>query len=331
MPQLYKYSLGWKDALPYHPGLYRAFLSPVLSCIKFNLRSLTLNVPLEIMHVMPSIDMPHLESLSIYLCTTEKSEEEIDRIFDSLVVFVNNLLGSLELLSITSRVPSRSLKLDRFFRMLGTFPHLRSFSLSIPFDGNHLSSPEQVVKFLNKHRHMLKQLRLSASRCSPDSLVDPECKLWIPNTLTRLNMTPYPQLYDLHLAIRPIKMDLTPLMEFFGFHAIDSLTLTERALTYDEVKAILDALSTCEHSRGLKQLRLRIQYLSPELLELLAKRIPRLALLELAFGEILASGAYQRHPGHVARDEFVSVKTFDLFDFLQPLSSNHVLFRRGYS
>ncbi|KAG6873924.1 hypothetical protein C0992_008268 [Termitomyces sp. T32_za158] len=312
MPHLYKYSLGWEDDLPYHPEFYRAFLTHLLPNIKGNLHSLVLNVPPEMLHVMPSISMPCLESLRVELCTKKKSEEEIDRIFDSFVVFVNNLLGSLESLWISSRVPSRSLKLDRFFRMLGTFPHLRSFTLSIPFDGSHLSSPDQVVKFLNKHRHTLKHLRLDTGRCSPaDSPTDPEAKFWIPNILTRLNATPYTQLYDLRLAIRPIKMDLTPLMKFFELHALNSLTLTERALSYNEIQAILEALRTCENSHGLKQLRLRIEFLSPDLLELFAKRIPRLVLLDLTFGELRANGGCRRHfghSGHMGRDEFVSEK-----------------------
>ncbi|KAG6868584.1 hypothetical protein C0993_000849 [Termitomyces sp. T159_Od127] len=284
MPQLCKCSLGCEDE-SYHPRFYRALLTPIFFAhIKDNLHSLALNVPPEVLHVMPSVDMPRLESLSVGLCTNKKAEEEINRIFDSFVVFVNNLLGSLESLSIASRAPSQSLKLDRFFKMLGTFPHLQSFSLSIPFDGSHLSSPDQVVNFLNKHRHMLKHLRLHASRCLPvDTPVDADSKYWIPNTLTRLSMISYPQLYDLDLAVRPMMMDLTPLIRFFELQALDSLTLTERALTYDEVKAILDV--TCKHPRGLKQLRLRVKYLNLDLLELLARMVPRLSLLELKFGE----------------------------------------------
>ncbi|KAG5720660.1 hypothetical protein E4T56_gene4946 [Termitomyces sp. T112] len=310
MPNLYRYSLGWKDDQAYHPELYRAFLAPVLSCIKDNLRSLSLNVPPELLHTLPSVYLPRLESLSVDLCTKEKSEEEIDRIFDSFVVFVNNLLGSLESLSISSRVPSRSLRLDRFFRMLGTFPHMRRFSLSIPFDGIHLRSSDELVKFLNKHRYTLNHLRLSASRCSPlDSPADPESKFWIRNTFTHLN-TPYPYLRDLHLAIRPIRVDLTPLMKFLELHTLESLTLTERALTYSEVKAILDALRAYEHSNELKQLCLKLKHLTPALFELLATRVPRLALLELIFDDIVATAVHTRSsasasdPAHPIEDEF---------------------------
>ncbi|KAG6861180.1 hypothetical protein C0995_002987 [Termitomyces sp. Mi166 len=308
MPNLYRYSVGWKDDRPHHSEFYHAFLSPVLSRIKGNLCSLSLNVPPDILHTMSSIDLPHLESLRVDLCTKKKSGEEIDRIFDSFVVFINNLFRSLESLSISSRVPSPSLKLNLLFRMLGTFPRLRSFSLSIPFDGVHLSSPDEIVKFLNKHRHTLKHLRLSTSRCSPvvHSPVDPESKFWIPNTLTHLD-TPYPYLYDLHIAIRPIRTDLTPLMKFFELHALESLTLTERALTYIEVKDILNALGADEDSHGLKQIRLRLERLSPAVLELFATRIPRLALLELTFGEIVATAAHRGHagyPAHSRHDEF---------------------------
>ncbi|KAG6865362.1 hypothetical protein C0991_003214 [Blastosporella zonata] len=310
MPNLARYSLEWKETRQYHPELYHAFLSPVLGRIRSSLLSLSLNVPPEMLHSLASVALPNLQHLGVDLCTKKKSEEEIMRIFDSFAVFVNNLYPTLESLSISSRVPSRSLTLDRFFSVLGSFPHLESFSLSIPFDGGHLSSPTVVVKFLDKNYRTLKRLRFSTSRCSPGSPGNPQSQFWIPNILTSLN-TPYPRLQDLHLAVRPIHADITPLMTFLSLHSqsLDSLTLTDRSLTYTEIKDILDGLGAYEYSRQLKHLRLKLKRLSPALLELLATRTPSLSHLELTFGEVVATAAhpgYAGFPAHSQQDEFVS-------------------------
>ncbi|KAF8066924.1 hypothetical protein FPV67DRAFT_1497046 [Lyophyllum atratum] len=305
LENLSEYSLEWEHDRPYHPELYQAFLGPLLTRIQNKLVKLSLNVPPEMLRYLAPIALPRLEHLNVDFCTKKLSREEINQIFDAFVVFVNNL--PLQSLSITSRMPCNNLDLTRFFSMLGVFPRLTRFSLSIPFDGAHLSPPYTLVTFLNKHRQSLQHLQLSSSRCStPDSPTDPEAKFWIQKILSSLH-TPFPRLHDVHLALRPLKADLTPVIGFLARHAseLDNLTLTARALTYTEVKDILDEIGAYAHSSLLKHLRLRLQHLSPALLELLASRIPRLALLELTFGEIAA--AHTGHSGyraHSKREEF---------------------------
>ncbi|KAF5381670.1 hypothetical protein D9615_005566 [Tricholomella constricta] len=313
MRNLSEYSLGWKEDRPYHPELYRAFLGPLLTRIHDRLVRLSLNIPPDMMCSLAPISLPRLEHLEIGICTKKLTEGEIDQIFDCFVVFINNLLHTLESLSISSRVPSQSLDLTRLFTMLTVFPRLQRFSLSIPFDGTHLSSPPSLVAFLNKHRRTLRHLQLSSSRCSTaDSPADPEAKYWIRNVLRSLE-TPYPRLHGLNLALRPLKADLTPMLSFIAQHSgeLDDLTLTERALTYTEVEDCLDNIGAYEHSSRLKHLRLKVQHLSPALLELLASRIPRLSLLELTFGEIVATAAHPGHsgyPAHTKRDELALFK-----------------------
>ncbi|KAG6817376.1 hypothetical protein H0H87_009563 [Tephrocybe sp. NHM501043] len=310
MPNLTKYSLEWKETRQYHPELYRAFLSPVLCRVRTSLRSLSLNVPTEMLGSLAPVALPRLEHLGVELCTLKKSKVEIEHSFESFAVFVNNLFPTLESLSISTRVPSRSLKLDRFFWMMGSFPRLQSFSLSMPFDGVHLSSPSQVVEFLDKHRTTMRCLHFDTSRCSAETVVDPKLKYWIRDILTSLN-TPYPRLETVYIEVRPIQSSLAPLMSFLKLHSqsLDSVTLTERALTYTEVKALLDALGAYESSHQLRQLRLNLKHLSPALLELLANRVPRLSHLELSFTEIMATAAHSGHagtPAHSRQDEFVS-------------------------
>ncbi|GLB41207.1 hypothetical protein LshimejAT787_0904220 [Lyophyllum shimeji] len=313
MPNLSEYSLEWKHDRSYHPELYRAFLGPLLTRIRGRLVKLSLNVPPEMLRSLAPIALPRLEHLEVGVCTKKLSKGEINEIFDCFAVFVNNLFPTLQSLLISSRLPSQCLDLTRFFTLLGVFPHLSGFALSIPFDGTHLSQPRDLVTFLNKHHLTLQHLQLTTSRCSSaDAPIDPESKYWIRNILTSL-ATPFPCLHDVHLALRPLKADLTPIIQFLADHArdLDALTLTERALTYTEVVDILDGIGAYGHSPRLKQLRLKLQHLSPALLELLASRVPRLAFLELSFGEVVATAA---HPGHSGYPAHSSQEEFDLFE-----------------
>jgi hypothetical protein len=242
---LTEYGLGWDSLGPYHPELFRAFLCPVLTHIGPKLVKLSISVPLEMLCSLAPITLPQLEYLEVKMCTLEMPRRDIDIILDSFIVFVNNLYPTLQSLSISSRVPSRFLDLTRFFTFLGSFPRLLTFSLSMPFDGAHLSSPSNLVAFLNKHHHTLQHLQLSTSRCSPtDTPLDPSCKYWIPNILSSL-ANPFPRLRGLQLALRPLKADLTPITTFLKQYAptLASLTLTDRQLTFDEVGMVVDALT----------------------------------------------------------------------------------------
>lgn len=308
---LSEYGLAWDENRSYyHPELYRAFLCPVLYRLKDQLVKLSLDIPPEMFRSLVPIALPRLEHLDVGLCTLKMPSREIYELFDCFTVFVNNLYPTLESLSISTRVPSQFLDLTRFFTILGTFPRLHRFSLSIPFDGTHLSSPLVLTAFLSKHHETLQYLQLSTSRCSSaDIPANPTSKYWIPNVLASIN-TPYPQLHGVQLALRPLKADLTPITRFLAQQApeLRCLNFTDRALTYDEVHGVLDSLGSTDSS-PLKQLRLRLQHLSPALLDLLASRLPRLALLELSFAEVKATASHLTHAGiptHSMKAELVS-------------------------
>ena len=284
--------MGWDPRLPYHPKLFQAFLCPVLSHIGHKLVRLSLTVPPEMLCSLAPIALPRLEHLEVGVCTLEMPSRDIVVILDSFTVFVNNLYPTLQSLSLSSRVSSHFLDLTRFFTYLGTFSHLHTFCLSMPFDGAHLSSPSNLVAFLDKHHGTLQHLQLSTSRCSPTDIpLDPNCKYWIPNILRGLT-NPLPRLCGLQLALRPLKADLTPITAFLKQYApaLSFLTFTDRQLTFDEVAMIVDTLTdSAAEALELKQLRLQILYLSPALLTFLATKLPRLVLLELSFNEVVAA------------------------------------------
>lgn len=292
LKNLTEYSLDWDPHRPYHPELFQAFLCPVLSHTGSKLVKLSLTVPPEMLSSLAPTALPHLEYLEVSVCTLEMPRRDIDVIIDSFTVFVNNLYPSLRSLSLSSRVPSHFVDFTRFFTHLGTFPHLHTFRLSMPFDGSHLSIPSSLVVFLNKHHKTLQNLQLSTSRCSPtDTPLDPSLKYWIPNILSSF-VNPFPCLRGLQLALRPLKADLTPIANFLGQCAptLNSLTFTDRQLTFEEVAMIVDALADpTGEARELRQLHLQVLYFSPALLNLLAAKLPRLVLLEISFSEVVAA------------------------------------------
>lgn len=311
---LTEYTLRWD---PNHKNcehpelvLFQAFLSPVLKHIGPKLVKLSLTtIPLETLASLSPITLPHLEYLDIGICTQQMPQKDIYVIFDSFTVFVNNLYPSLRSLSFSSRVPSRFLDLTRFFAHLGTFPGLHTLSLSMPFDGAHLSTPSKLVDFLTKNHSTLQHLQLSASRCSPTDLpLDPSSKYWIPNILSSFP-EPFPRLHSLHIALRPLKADLTPIYTFLKQYSrtLDSLTLADRQLTIDEVAMVVECLADFTgDALGMKELRLHVLQLSPALLILLAERLPQLLLLELSFYEVIAGSPQASHAGHHRMTHLVS-------------------------
>jgi hypothetical protein len=304
---LTEYRLRWDPHQPYHLELFEGFMCPILSHIGHKLVRLSLTVPPQILGSLAPINLPRLEHLEVGVCTLEMPRRDVDEMFDAFTVFVNNLYSTLESFSLSSRAPSHFLDLTHFFNHLGTFPHLRTFFLSMPFDGSHLTSPHSLVAYLNRHHRTLRHLHLSTSRCSPtDTPLHPSSKYWIPNILTSLVD---PSLWGLRLALRPLRADLAPVTAFLmqHSHALESLVLTERQLTFDEVVMILDALAdSTGQALVLKRIQFQVPHLSPVLLNLLAKKLPRLALLELLFSEVVASGQCDGMEAHLVRPFHVS-------------------------
>ncbi|TFK34701.1 hypothetical protein BDQ12DRAFT_656632 [Crucibulum laeve] len=288
-----EYGIHWDEKRPYHPELYRGFLLPILKALGSHLEKLTIKIPPEMLGSLARAALPNLQELDLRLYTGAMNTNEIRHTFDALLVFLHNLKDSLRSLSISSTNKSENLDLCYLFANIGTFPFLRSIRLSIPFDGRQLSSTAPFEAFLDNHRSRLEYLTLSASSCSVNNGsadgMSAKCANWIQSIVGAASHVPFPELRGVELALRPLRADLTPLFSFLSVHRItlESLTLTDRTLTWYEVEMLLDALS----GQGrLRQIHLSIRSLSPEILSLLASRLPRLGSLRLAFTEVAANG-----------------------------------------
>lgn len=290
MQNVAEYRVEWDENRRYHSEFYRAFLNPTLNNFRETLVDLYLKVPLAFLPSLVSVSLPRLEHLEITFSTQATQTKEIDDTLDPFVIFVNNLCSSLEGLSVVSTSSSVFLDLSHFFKHLGRFPLLRGFSLCIPFDGAHLSDPTTLSNFLDTHRPTLQDFRLSTCRSSVrQGPLDSNCKYWIRSVMSSTRGF-FPRLHTLEVALRPLKADLTPLTVFLQAYAgqLSSLTLRDRALTYEDVGVVLDIFARLRPGESiLTTLRIRVHRLTPELMDRLAYGLPGLRDLELAFIEVI--------------------------------------------
>ncbi|KAH6904159.1 hypothetical protein BKA70DRAFT_1033814, partial [Coprinopsis sp. MPI-PUGE-AT-0042] len=284
-PNVERYTLDWDGSAEFHPEFYEAFLIPVLRLWQPTLRQLILRLPPQMYDKLSQFSMPQLESLEVCLDTRSMDPMNVNIHLDALLVFIHNLKDSLHSLTIRTTPSSEGLDLSRLFRYIGTFPHLRSFSITIPFDGAHLSSIPPFTRFLQRHSETLESFALKTTRCSVHGKpVEHNGMNWIQAIVSSLNQ-PLPQLESLTLALRPLKAPLDLFRDFLRLNSstLKHLVLTDRSLTRDEINHfILTPLST--HGR-LKRLELRADSFSPQLLCSMATHLPNLHALKLSFAE----------------------------------------------
>ena len=298
MKRVEEYEITWNEERRYHRQLFDAFLQPVLRDWAHTLVTLSIKLPPELLSLLVRVNLPRLENLEVTFHTAGLQEWNIHNALDGFIVFVHNTKDTLRSLSILSTSSSENLDLSRLFRLLKRFPRLRSASLSIPFDGGHLSNPTSFSSFLEMHRETLQCLSLKASRCTPvhTGKYDPDSANWIQRIIGSVHV-PFPQLCSLELAMRPLRAPLHILSDFLTIHSptLESLILNDRNLTFDDVQSILAPFASIHPEvLPLKRLKLRVSYLSPELLFLLASQLPHLRSLSLNSTDVLCDETRKR-------------------------------------
>ena len=297
MSRLQEYVIDWNEGSVFHPEFYRAFLVPPLKEWSSHLTALSIHVPLPMISSLAVLHMKRLESFTYHICTGTASLKDINEQHDGLIVFIHNLKDSLQSLTLKSTSTSQHLDLSRMFRMMGTYPSLRRVSLSIPFDGGHLSDPMAFASFLTRHNSSLREFHLTTSRCAPHFKPgDPEHINWIHQILKACTPS-LPRLTGVSLALRPLKAPLDALVGFLKEHAstLREVALLDRALDVNELDRLF------ETTDGIRSLHLRTEKLSAALLAHLAERFRNLHTLELECADIaIASAPTDGRGGHSA-------------------------------
>ena len=291
MENIKEYFIEWNEENNYHPELYKACSTPVLQKWMGQLTKLTIKVPPQLLKSLQvaAVRLRNLESLEYHFCTGQMSPQDIYNIHDGFLVFVNNLKDSLEHLSFISTHTSHNLDITLIYKWLGPFPKLRSISLSVPFDGAHLSDPSTFVQFLENHRSTLKVISVLTSRCTVHSTPsNPESINWIQKILTSIN-SPFPRLRSLALALRPLRAPLTNVSDFLEMHmsTLDSLILTDRAFDYCGFERLIKTASGPLDLIGLRHLRVKLNNFSPTILYYFASKMPELTSLDIECHSII--------------------------------------------
>lgn len=289
MENIKEYFIEWNEEKDYHPELYKACFTPILQKWMGQLTKLTIKVPPQLLKSLASVRLRNLETLEYHFCTGQMSPQDIDDIHNGFLVFVNNLKDSLEYISFISTHTSHNLDITRIYKLLGLFPKLRSISLSVPFDGAHLSDPLAFVRFLEIHRSTLKEISVLTSRCTVHSMPsDPEGKNWIQKILSSVD-TPFPRLRSLTLAMRPLRAPLTNVSNFLEKHmsTLDSLILADRPLDVGGFERLLKTASGPLDLEGLRHLRVKLNNFSPTILYYFASKMPGLTSLDIEYNSII--------------------------------------------
>ena len=278
MRSVQEYDVDWDNNKKYHPEFYRSFVAPALKMWSSHLLKLTLKIPPDILNSLAAVQLPVLQSFCFTFSTANLSIAEIDVSHSGFLVFVNNLKSSLRSLSFMSTNTSENFDMCRIFRFLGTFPFLQSVSISIPFDGGHLTDPLLFLRFLERHRNQLCELNLFTNLITVGrgEAGNPARFEWTQRILGQIHES-FPCLHSFGVTLRPLKHPLKTVTNFIHIHSntLTELKLMDRSLNANEIGTLFGS------PRLLTMLHIRVDGLEPQILTSIASYLPNLETLQL--------------------------------------------------
>ena len=277
LPNVTDYYVTW-CGLPYISATAAPFVSTVFQA---NLRKLSLDLSLEnVPHLLgPSFHVQNLEEL--HLCIhwdNMKSGFEQDEIMRSyLAPAISRHHATLRILIIESW---NAAELSPLFLAIHRLPALQELSIAIPIEAIHLGDPVGLTHFLNIHRSNLHTLQLRASQygglgLTPDPI---SFDSWIKEAITGVQLT-HLRVLDIRSNLFPVDTSLLCLRQFC--QTITSLSLTGCYRSYDDVDEAIKLLADPLRKEPLASLRIGLVSLSPQLLDLISIKLPKLLRLEL--------------------------------------------------
>ncbi|KAF5319049.1 hypothetical protein D9611_012715 [Ephemerocybe angulata] len=284
LPNVTDYYVTWHGL----PAIASSPAPFVVSPLRPNLRKLSLNLSLENVQSLlsPDSDISRLEEF--HLCIhSESVYDEHERSYvlqNHLAPAISRFQSTLKTLVISSWEPT---DLSPLFQNIDCIPNLDDLSINIPVESCHLGDPAGLNAFLQKHQNSLRCLRLRASQyggqgiipASLTSLYDWICKATDSVELPKLRVL------DTASSLFPIEASLLCVQRFSG--TLTSLSITGVYQSYDCVAETLTHLSNSPAGEEPLKLRLGPVLLSPQLVDLIAARIPNLHQLELLVRKIV--------------------------------------------
>ncbi|TDL22191.1 hypothetical protein BD410DRAFT_898463 [Rickenella mellea] len=254
----------------------------------------------------------------VYLSIGDAEGEDADKgTLETVLPFVSASSSTMRLLSISSR--RRTLDLSDFFHSLPLFPELENIAIRIHLDKKSLSDISSLSRLLQIHSSSLREVELFPPYWRQSFLDDDmngvinflEVNLAKKAILTNLHslrlMVPAVPDHDeqgIELVIPYVLRSATTL---------ENLTLEGRFLKYVDFEKLVGA----SPYPALRHLFVKVDILTPKLMDLLAKRLLNLQRLHLDIfgsGGDANAGADSQHEGRcVENDNFeADMKKYDL-------------------
>jgi hypothetical protein len=273
---------------------FTMFLEFSWTSLAGNLRKLTLNVTLAKLSLLlkpgVSCNLAALEELEVSLVYSRfpcHNSQEI--IKDVLLPFTTSLNNTLRSLTISSSLP---VDWSPYLRALGYFPLLRKLALIVTISSVTLSEPFALTRMIGTHHETLTHIVIRKNdgysfHNPPDS--DSSYRLWVTDEFSTMTL---PALQALEIWLWPDLRWRLPLSLSIIPHSscLTSLRIADSVLYDSQVEAILNCLHLGPDGVNcLQDLRLSVLYLHPQLVDLLAAKLPRLKSLDLTFEHLAAS------------------------------------------
>ena len=223
---------------------------------------------------------------------------------------------------------SLPLDLSSLFHALTNSPHrLQHLSFSIPCIVPYLGTPHALSSFLNAHSKSLTRLALHGSHIDSSErrrgqATDSDLAHWLNSSFLSFNDTDADanpvslEHLTFSTSFLPIDAAISCVQRYAQFPSFTSLDLTGRYMSYQQVEKLFQA------GAMLKKLRLGTVSLSPELVDLLAEKLPVLEEVDLWIRDVRPhkndvpvyemSGASAKRLGRVKKQVQVQVVSWFL-------------------
>ncbi|KAK1222352.1 hypothetical protein PQX77_014802 [Marasmius sp. AFHP31] len=213
-------------------------------------------------------------------------------VVDSLIPFISRSQRHLTVFAFGASVP---LDFSLLFHGLTNLPHLRlqHLSLSIPCTAPYLGTPHALSSFLNAHSQSLARLALHGSHIEPSErrrgqARHPDLANWLEPSLLSCddtNLSPSLEHLTFSTSFLPIGTAISCVRRYAHSPSFTSLDLTGRYMSYQQVKKLFSGTDNgatgTEMVLGVRKLRLGTVSLSPELVDLMAEKLPKLEEVDM--------------------------------------------------
>ncbi|KAJ7689012.1 hypothetical protein B0H17DRAFT_1067482 [Mycena rosella] len=296
MAHVTEYSFEWRDLSPTADTL--KFLNAARTGFGVSLRKLTLHAQLgNFTNLLSTVDFDNLEELELHfdhdLRDAKTGDQSRDLLRDAIAPFVNHFRRSIRCLLISS---ASTTDLSPLFYALNPFPHLRKFVARLAFDAVHLSDPRGLVRILRTNSDTISSVELGRSFASSSDVAPDPRSTWLGLTsaltldlavLVNLTTLKIPLLQDFDATIACLRRSADTLT---------SLCLIDYFLAERELVELVQIFSHRPFDAGLKYLHVGVAYITPDVFDLLASRLPgllnlNLVLLDATLSEVAVSAS----------------------------------------